>query len=135
MWKCAFVIIAVSLVARADAPKSDLKRLEGTWQLISGENQGKQISEERVKAITLVIKGDKYTLQRGENSSEGTLKLDPKMKPKTIDSTTSNGDTLLGVYELKGDEFKVCLALPGKDRPKDFKSGDLLQSWKRKKKK
>jgi uncharacterized protein (TIGR03067 family) len=27
---------------------------------------------------------------------------------------------VLGVYELDGDEFRICYAPPGKERPKDF---------------
>jgi uncharacterized protein (TIGR03067 family) len=100
MWRSLIVVPAVCIVALAETPKSDLKKLQGTWLMVSSESQGKKSSDERVKSTRLVIKGDKYTLHRGDDSLEGTLKLDPKQKPKTIDSTTSDGDTLLGIYEL-----------------------------------
>jgi hypothetical protein len=29
---------------------------------------------------------------------------------------------MLGIYELSGDELKICLADPGADRPKEFAS-------------
>ncbi len=50
----------------------------------------------------------------------GTFKIDPTAKPKTMDSTATNGDnagkTMLGIYELDGDTLKICWAPPGKDR-------------------
>ena len=32
------------------------------------------------------------------------------------------GKTMLGIYELTGDTYKVCFALPGGERPKEFAS-------------
>jgi len=32
------------------------------------------------------------------------------------------GKTLLGIYELSDDAYKVCFAAPGKDRPTEFNS-------------
>jgi hypothetical protein len=45
---------------------------------------------------------------------------------------------LLGIYELEGNTWKVCYAMPGKERPKDFSakegSGQTLAVWEREKK-
>ena len=43
-----------------------------------------------------------------------------------------------GIYEIDGDNYKVCFAPPGKDRPKEFSSkgdeGLTLSVWKKAKK-
>jgi uncharacterized protein (TIGR03067 family) len=56
-----------------------------------------------------------------------------------MDATATNepdkGQISLGIYEIAGDDYKVCFAPPGKDRPKEFSSkpgsGYILQVWKR----
>ena len=59
--------------------------------------------------------------------------------PKWMDSKSSNdadkGVVMPGIYEIAGDDHRVCFSLPGKDRPKEFaskaNSGIILQVWKR----
>jgi uncharacterized protein (TIGR03067 family) len=132
-------LLAVGLLIAA-APKDDrgvkeLKKLEGTWELASAEINGEKAPEEGLKKSSLTIKGGKYVAKLGDDTFEGTLKLDPSQKPKTMDAVESADRTHLGIYELKGDEFKVCLAEAGKDRPKEFSaasgSGQFLLVWKR----
>jgi hypothetical protein len=45
---------------------------------------------------------------------------------------------MLGIYELKGDDFKACMVMSDQERPTDFttKEGDgrTLTVWKRAKK-
>jgi uncharacterized protein (TIGR03067 family) len=47
------------------------------------------------------------------------------------------GNTALGIYELDGDEWKLCLTITAKDRPTEFaakpKSGLGLEVLKREK--
>jgi hypothetical protein len=46
--------------------------------------------------------------------------------------------TILGIYEVSGDQFKVCFAKASNERPKEFttKTGTefILHVWKREKK-
>jgi hypothetical protein len=45
---------------------------------------------------------------------------------------------MLGLYELDGDTWKICSALPGKERPEELTSkegtGHTLAVWEREKK-
>jgi uncharacterized protein (TIGR03067 family) len=145
MLRWALLIAAVGLTAAADAPKeggSDLKKLEGTWKLVSGVNNGKELGDKTVKGARLVIEGDRHTVKVGRNTYKGTHKLNMSKSPKTIDISDTEGPfkgkTVLGIYELDGDEFKICYAPPGKPRPKDFTakagSGHRSHVWKRQKK-
>lgn len=134
----ALVLVADS---RAGGDK-ELKKLEGTWVLVSGEQGGKDLPEEVIKGAKLVIKGNKHIVQMGEEKIIGTHELDPTTKPKSIDATKTEGPEkgkkILGIYEIKGDTFKVCFGEPGKDRPKEFtgKAGSdcFVHLWKRVKK-
>lgn len=133
------ICLAFGLLLGADAVNAE-ETLQGTWTLISGESNGKALTKEQVKDGKLVIKKDHYsvTLEGGE-AITGEQKLDSTAKPKTIDITDSNGDnkgkTCLGIYEVKGDEFRVAFAAPGKERPTKFStkadSGQWMHVWKR----
>jgi uncharacterized protein (TIGR03067 family) len=111
--------------AQDDAVKNELKKLEGTWATVSIEAAGQKVTDEdKIKTRKLTTKGHKYTFKVGDETVQGTIEINPSKKPKTIDVTpdsgSNKGKTLLGIYELDGDNLKTCLALPGKDRPADF---------------
>jgi uncharacterized protein (TIGR03067 family) len=122
---------ATGLLLAADNPtgdaKKDLDRMQGSWVAASGEAKGNPFPDEQVKGTKLVLKGDKYSYTVGDTyQEEGTLKVDPTKKPKTIDVTIvegeDKGETQLGIYEIGKDTLKLCFAPPGKGktRPKDF---------------
>jgi uncharacterized protein (TIGR03067 family) len=70
---------------------------------------------------------------------EGDLKLDASANPKTLDllftAGPEKGNTALGIYELGGDDWKLCLTTRGGDRPEKFAtqagSGHALETLKR----
>lgn len=122
-----FVAAAVLALAaddkKDDAAKAELKKMEGTWLLVSGEEDGKQKPAEEVKVLTSVIKGDMLTiLVDGKPVFEGTLTVDPTKKPKTIDTVSKDKKVKSpAIYELDGDTFKICVGLKG-ERPTEFTS-------------
>ena len=101
---------------------------------------GKKVPDDTIKPTKITVKGDKYSVQMGEQVVEqGTIQIDPTQKPKAIDATPSEGEhkgkTFHGIYEIEGDTAKDCFALPDKDRPKAFAtkqgSGVVLRVYKR----
>jgi uncharacterized protein (TIGR03067 family) len=123
-----------------DAVKEELKKMEGTWLLVSGESNGEMMPAEMVKTIKAVLKGDKLSIHFGDNMVfEGTMTVDPSKKPKTMDTvtTTDKDKKGLAIYELDGDNFKICVGNKG-ERPKEFtgkKGSDCaLYVYKREKK-
>jgi uncharacterized protein (TIGR03067 family) len=70
-----------------------------------------------VKHAKLVIAGDEYATQRaGKTVEEGTVRIDPTKKPKTIDiyPTKPEGKVERGIYEWDGDnKIRVCITHPG----------------------
>jgi uncharacterized protein (TIGR03067 family) len=124
----AILFLAANLV-NAKEEKEDKDKLQGTWQVVGGEAKGQELPEEAVKALdfTMTIKGEKYTAKSTQEDEEGTIKLDPKKDPKTIEfhieSGKDKGKKQLGIYALDGDTLKICAAKPGsKERPKEIKT-------------
>jgi uncharacterized protein (TIGR03067 family) len=133
--------LLIAADANDDAARKELKKMQGTWVMVSGEDGGERLPEGTVKNGRLTIAGDRHTVHVGEVTIVGTHKVDPGKEPKEIDTTDTEGPfkgkTTLGIYKLDGDQFTVCFAPPDKDRPKEFttKSGTgvLLHVWKRQK--
>jgi len=123
------------------AIQSELKRFEATWRFVSIEVDGKRVPEEAFKEDTLMLKGKQFTQTVQGRPTNGAFKIDPTVTPKTIDIAFTDGEgktnTLKGIYELKGDTQKICIAAPGKPRPTEFvtkpDSGHVIQVLKREK--
>src|SRR4051794_37825448 len=118
--------LSVGLLLAADAPRDngarkELKRLGGAWGRVSGEERGKPLPPEAVKGARLVIEGDRHTVRLGDETIAGTHKVDSTRRPRAIDAADTEGrfkgQTALGIYDLDGDQLKVCFAPPGKGRP------------------
>ncbi len=127
---------------QAPAPKTDLDRLQGTWNLVSATRDGNVLPEDKVKQTTIVFKGDAFRFPGSAEyatSKEGTIKLDETKTPKEMDAISTDKEVMLGIYRLEENGYKVCFAPPGKPRPTEFVStpgsGLILQSWERQNKK
>jgi uncharacterized protein (TIGR03067 family) len=112
--------------AKDDAATKELDKFTGTWTAASIVEDGKEVAKDEVEKVSLTVKGEGYTFRRGDAVIEGTHKLDPSKTPKTIDAVRSSGPdkgkTILGIYELTDDTYKVCFAPAGQDRPTEFAS-------------
>jgi uncharacterized protein (TIGR03067 family) len=124
----ALLVLAGSSV-KGDSGKKDKDQLQGTWVAVSGEIAGQELPEGLVKklGLTLTIKDEKYTFTGDNQDEEGTIKVDPTKKPKTLDidiqSGPDKGKKQVGIYTLEGDTWKLCFAKAGnEERPKDFKT-------------
>ena len=119
--------------------EAELARFEGTWRVASMEIEGKLIPEANYKDEVMVLKGDRSTTTTPGGEIKGVFKVNPTTVPKTIDVTVAGGPgkgrTHLGIYELNGDTYKVCIGLTGKPRPTEFTtkpgSGTVLEVFKR----
>ena len=124
--------------APAPAPKTDLDRLLGTWNLVSATQDGKILPKDTVKQTTIVFKGDTFLFPGSTEyatSRAGTIKLDETKTPKEMDAISTAKEVMLGIYVLQENGYKVCFAPAGKPRPTEFNStpgnGYILQSWER----
>ena len=135
------LLAACSRHAPPSAPKTDLDRLQGTWNLTSAMQDGKALSDDKVKQTTIVFKGDTFRFPGSADyvtSKAGTIKLDETKTPKEMDAISTEKEVMLGIYALDEGGYKVCFAPAGKPRPTALGSspgsGYILQVWERQKK-
>jgi uncharacterized protein (TIGR03067 family) len=134
--------LAANSLTAADAAKKEYEKFQGTWRFVSIEIEGEKTPEASFKGSRLIIHGRDFQVNEGGVTFGGTFDLNVDTKPKRIDirftSGPEKGQTLVGIYELDGDTYRVCMSMTGKDRPKDFasKAGSrhVLEVLKREKK-
>jgi uncharacterized protein (TIGR03067 family) len=120
-----------------EAIQKELQKFQGTWQLVSSVSNGKEVPDDHVKNIKVVIKGNKHTVYYGDKevAKNVPFQIDPSKNPKTVDDILKDGKKILGIYEIKGNTLKSCVATVGKDRPTQFVSkpgsGHALRIFKR----
>ncbi len=124
------VVLSLCLVASGGDAK-DGDTVQGTWVPSTAELGGKRFPDKVLKTIKLVVKDDKYTVTVGKAIDEGTVKLNPKAKPKEMNIIGTNGPnkgkTILAIYERDGDTLRICYDLSGKGRPSEFKTKEGTQ--------
>jgi uncharacterized protein (TIGR03067 family) len=122
---CIAMILFAAAVWSQDAA-DERKLLQGAWLPTAAELSEKPFDEATLKAMKLVIEGDKYTVTVGKAIDKGAVKIDPAAKPKTMDiigdDGPNKGKTFLAIYELNGDTLRICYDLTGKARPGEFKT-------------
>ena len=131
--------------SRGDTPgtsaSDDRARIQGTWQLLYAESEGKAAPVERVRTVRVEIKEGTHSVFIGDQrvAHDVHFTMDPKATPKTTDDTLNEGPDagkqIHGIYELDGDTLISCVARVGQDRPKEFVakpgSGHTLRVFKR----
>ncbi len=123
------LLTASGLLLAADAPKGEQAKLQGVWNVVGIEFDGRDVTDE-VKDMQFVVKGDSVTVKgdfpEQDKYSQFTYKLDPAASPQGFDITIKAGDEkgarFPGIYQLEKDRLKLCLRLIGKDRPKKFET-------------
>ena len=132
-WQLSLLLLAAGTLVAADTPADDAKKaleqLRGGWKVEKAEMNGKAYSEDVVKTMTVEFKDRRLTIKDGPTNQDAEIKLDPTMKPATIDLTVARGakETVKGIYELNGDTLTLCWAR--KERPTAFESkpgGDVV---------
>jgi uncharacterized protein (TIGR03067 family) len=111
-----------------DDTKKELEKLQGSWAITSFN--GQDVPSEA--QFFLAFYGDKYEQwNNGTVDERGTIKVDPKTKPMSIDLIiTEGGDagkTQPGVYEMADSTtLFIGLATPGNTtRPTAFANAEL----------
>lgn len=100
--------------------------LQGVWAATAGEVRGKPASPEEVKGTRFTFKGNKLLVRSptlGDRELEGTFETDRRESPRQVDIDLVPLDgTWHGIYQVKGDELRVCYRIGGKpeDRPTSF---------------
>ena len=121
---CLFVTALLLGAGGADAEKKELARFAGNWDLSSLTYDG----EDHKLKFTIAFKGTEGKVEGNDDIKRQyakiKFKLDPVAKPAAMDITIADGSqtdaTMQAIYELKGDELRICAKVVGAGRPKDF---------------
>jgi len=121
LWAATVVLIAAGSPADEETER-DQKRIQGTWQAVSGEVAGQNLPKQRVEDLTIAFAGQKVTVTTSNGSRESTYRLDATKKPRAIDLTDENGRMAPGIYEFEGDTLRICVNQGGSERPTSFRT-------------
>lgn len=116
-----FAASCLTLVHSEDAAKT----LAGTWKTDGGDGID----------ATWTFEGDKLKALVNGNEYKAEFKVDEKAKPNaTMDVTITespdgDGGKKVGkaIYKLDGKKLTICVAMPGNERPSEFKTIDEVQ--------
>jgi uncharacterized protein (TIGR03067 family) len=119
--------------------KTDLDVLQGAWSIAALEVDGESLPQFMLTEGSIEVKGDRFRSVGMGAVYEGTLTLDSGAAPKTFDlvftSGPEKGNINRGIYEIAGDQWKLCLATRGDARPQKFatksNTGHALQTLQR----
>jgi uncharacterized protein (TIGR03067 family) len=117
----------------------DLDKLQGKWNVTSLETDGQSIPATVFTGATIVVEGNRFSSLGMGGTYEGIVELEPNREPKAFDlvftAGHAQGHRNLGIYQLEGDSWKICLATSGDIRPENFQttagSGFALETLER----
>src|SRR5262245_33735862 len=130
-WLMTVSILLVALLCTdppkpAAVDKEELKKLQGKWSLSRREHGGEAEAGKKLKNWQVEIAGTKITARDGDVVEEELeiTHLDARTKPAAINVKITKGDdkgkVVQGVWKADGKSVTICLAEPGKERPKKF---------------
>jgi uncharacterized protein (TIGR03067 family) len=128
-----FVIASLPVLALllgADAPAkvaNDLDSLQGRWAVVAADKNGTAMLKTEFETMTFEFEKDVLALRSTRIGDEkGRITLDQNAKPRAMDlvpikpNNNAPEKPALFIYQLNGDELKLCWSKPGGDRPVDF---------------
>jgi uncharacterized protein (TIGR03067 family) len=129
----------LALPALADEPdpepvpstKVDLKKMQGSWDIVRGEENGRDMGKEVVGTVVRIT-GERIVIKEHNRKREepATLKLDASKRPAQIDITPderARGEVLRGIYRLSKDELVLVFTEDKKARPARFDAKECVK--------
>jgi uncharacterized protein (TIGR03067 family) len=136
---CWLLLFVAADPAKEAAVAEGLKDFQGTWTVVSMEQDGKFLPRQRLEKIKLTIKGEKFTFETATDSHDGLYKIDPTADPKQLDIHVTRGDekgkVYLVIYKFARGRMMQCMRVDNNERPSEFTgkagSGNLFEIWQR----
>jgi uncharacterized protein (TIGR03067 family) len=142
------VAVVGPAVGHDPAPSDDLALLQGNWKPLSikFEDKDQMATAADLQKVTAVFDKTEYHLYYADKAvnppkvlklAVANVVLDPNATPKVIEFTFAagplQGQKCHGIYELAGNQLKLCYGPADKPRPAGFnapvKSGYFLEVW------
>jgi uncharacterized protein (TIGR03067 family) len=130
------LLLPVLASQRQDESTKAVRELQGIWKLEVYESRGEKSAKGDSDDTLYVFVDDTLVVCNGYGVTRYKLKVDPTTTPKCLDremvSTSGIGATFFkhhegtvqeGIFELKGDELRICFNVPDapvKQRPQKF---------------
>jgi len=116
-----------------------LRQFEGAWEFLDLEVEGTSMPASALSNSRILMDGDRFRTESPEANYEGIFTIDVEQQPHHIDiefvEGPEAGNWSYGIYELDGDDLKICLGLTGASRPTAFVTapgtGHALENLKR----
>jgi uncharacterized protein (TIGR03067 family) len=145
----------VSADPPAAAPATDLEKIQGYWKPLQCVSEGKaMMPTDIMKQVTVVFDKSEYFLYFKDSKTDkdgkpivlrlalANVALDATTAPKTITFEFAEGELKgkkrHGIYELSGNQLKLCYGPAEKPKPTKFESpansGYFLETWVRQQK-
>lgn len=117
----------VTQIDKQQLLKAELEKLRGTWDVTTLQVDGADKPQTAYHGANIIVAGDIFKMMSTETVYQGTFSVDASKSPKTIDlhftEGPEKGKTNLGIYELNGDLWRICLCMKDNgERPKEFKT-------------
>ncbi len=128
------LVFGTACVSERNSAKLEKDSLQGTWQLVYQEMNGKKIPDEKTAEMfhgKMVFTGDKiyYTVELQGFNFGFRYKLCLDQRPRAIDLELTNtsdkqgiGHKFFGIYLLEDDTLKICHSQTM--RPTDFDAAE-----------
>ncbi len=112
------------------ATKSADPDLAGNYEIVSGEDNGKDVSDDKIKGSTVRVTSDTIVMVDKEDKEVYVTKyvLDSKTSPCKITMTETGGprgrkgEKAVGIIEKDGNNLKLAYAYEGGIVPTEFKT-------------
>jgi uncharacterized protein (TIGR03067 family) len=114
-----------------------LRSLEGTWEFLSLEVDGRPLSATMLATSRILIDGDRFRSETPGATYEGEFNIDVEADPHGIDiefvAGPEAGNTNYGIFNINdADQLTICLNMSGPTRPRVFAtspgSGQALET-------
>jgi uncharacterized protein (TIGR03067 family) len=113
---------------RDRSPRTDLSRMQGTWEVIERRHENQLLEDEQLRVI---IEGKRWSFRfRGRLGSRWDIEVNPDTAPRSLNlyEVERRRYLLRGVYQFDGDTLTICHGSDGvAARPARFEGDD--RNW------
>ena len=109
----------------------DASKLQGTWKITTLEMNGAPMPQAMLANAKIVVDGDRFTSLGMGAEYSGRMTVDESANPKIFavkfdGDGPESGRTNSAIYELDGDNWRLCVNVSGGPAPSAFatKPGD-----------
>jgi uncharacterized protein (TIGR03067 family) len=104
---------------------AELQHWTGHWRVATLEIDGETLPEGAFAGASITVTADgRFTTRSMGGEFSGRLEVNPAVAPKLLalhfETGPEAGNTNHGIYELSGDECRLCLRMSGGAAPESF---------------